>query len=148
MRPDRNGGLGSGGLKMADYIKLVDRTLDGSEVRASQMRRCRFVNLNMTGTTFENINFSDITVKYAQFGGAKFTFIGLPPDARERGEEQRPVHFEHFDLNDSIFDEGNLRNVQIRGCTLDGMRIDGVLVTDMIAAYAERHGRPADGGKG
>ena len=125
---------------MGKKLNIADTVVEGSEFNNVGMAKSQFTNINMSGVAFEDINFSDISVKFAQMGGARFCCIGLPPEARERGEKQRPVWFEHFDLNDSTFKDGNLANVEIINCTLDGMKIDGALVTDMIAAYKRENG--------
>ena len=41
-------------------------------------------------------------------------------------------------LCDSTFTKVDLSNVKILNCNLEGMTIDGVLVTEMIAAYKKQ----------
>ena len=44
-------------------------------------------------------------------------------------------------LCDSTFRKVDLSNVRIEDCDLTGMTIDGIPVTDMIAAYRQREKR-------
>jgi len=94
-----------------------------------------FDDVNMSKTKFHNINLSDVTVTAAQMGGAKFKHIGPPPDKNGQQERQRPVTFEEMMLCDSHFHNVDLSNVRITDCNVTGMTIDGVLVTELIAAY-------------
>ena len=41
-------------------------------------------------------------------------------------------------LCDSTFRKVDLSNVNIIDCNLDGMTIDGILVTDLLKAYGNR----------
>ena len=124
---------------MGKPLTVDKQEIAGSTFQCSDLSQTHFVNCKMAGAVLEDVNFSDAVVKYAQFGGATFSFIGLGPDA-PKDAKQRPVCFETFDLNSSTFRKGDLSNVQISECRTDGMRIDGVLVTDMIEAYKARQG--------
>ena len=43
-------------------------------------------------------------------------------------------------LCDSVFRKVDLSNVQIIDCNIEGMKIDGVLVTDMLDAHRRAKG--------
>ena len=112
--------------------------LSGSLFRDVNMAGTQFDNVNLSKACFHNINLSDIHITAAQIGGATFRHIG-PPPCKEGGQErQRPVAFEEMMLCDSTFRKVDLSNVRIEDCDLKGMTIDGIPVTDMIAAYRQR----------
>jgi hypothetical protein len=76
-----------------------------------------------------------MTVTAAQIGGAAFKHVGPPPGADGKQERQRPVHFEEVMLCDSTFQKVDLSNVRVTECDLTGMTINGILVSELIAAY-------------
>jgi len=102
-----------------------DVNLSGSE----------FENVNMSGTRMHDINLSDISISAANLGGAHFKHIGSAPGQDGKQERQKPVTFEEAMLCDSTFKKVDLSGVKISECNLKGMTIDGVLVTDLVAAY-------------
>jgi len=113
----------------------LNANLTGSRFEDVCLVEAEFVNVNLAGATLHDINMSDITVSAAQLGGARFMHIGPPPDEDGKQERQRPVTFEEMTLCDSIFRGVDLTNVKIVECDVAGMTIDGVLVSDLLAAY-------------
>jgi uncharacterized protein YjbI with pentapeptide repeats len=101
------------------------------------LAKATFENVNLSGSKFHDINFSDMTIEAAQIGGATFRHIGGPGETPSR---QRGVTFAQMQLCDSTFDRVDLSGVKITNCNLDGMIIDGVKVTDLIAAYRQNSG--------
>ncbi len=112
--------------------------LSGSQFHDVNLAGADFNDVNLSGARFHNINMSDISLTAAQIGGARFKHIGPPPDKDGRQERQRPVTFEEMMLCDSTFRKVDLSNVRITDCNLDGMTIDGMLISDMIEAYSKQ----------
>ena len=115
--------------------------LSGSQFHDVNMAGTQFDNVNLSKARLHNINLSDISITAAQIGGATFRHIGPPPDKEGKQERQRPVAFEEMMLCDSTFRKVDLSNVRIEDCDLKGMTIDGIPVTDLIAAYRQREKR-------
>jgi hypothetical protein len=46
-----------------------------------------------------------------------------------------PVIFRNSELSTTIFENCDQIDVNIRGCRLEGMRIDGIPVTELLAFY-------------
>jgi uncharacterized protein YjbI with pentapeptide repeats len=107
----------------------------GSVFRDVNLAGAEFENVNMSQTRMHDINLSDISISAANLGGAHFKHLGPPPDQNGKQEKQKAVTFEEAQLCDSTFKKVDLSNVKIIDCNIDGMSIDGVLVTDLIAAY-------------
>jgi uncharacterized protein YjbI with pentapeptide repeats len=122
------------GKQLAEHANIA-----GSRFHDVNMAETEFDNVNMSKARFVNINLSDVTITAAQIGGARFKHIGLPPDKDGKQERQRPVTFEEMMLCDSIFRKVDLSNVRIIDCDITGMTIDGVLATDLVAAYNKQH---------
>ena len=109
--------------------------ISGSQFRDVNLAGAEFENVNMSRTRMHDINLSDISISAANLGGAHFKHLGPPPDKDGKQERQKAVTFEEAQLCDSTFKKVDLSNVKIIDCNVDGMTIDGVLVTDLIAAY-------------
>jgi uncharacterized protein YjbI with pentapeptide repeats len=99
------------------------------------LAKATFENVNLSGSRFHDINFSDVTIEAAQIGGATFRHIG---GAGEKPARQRGVTFADMQLCDSTLDRVDLSGVKITNCHLAGMTIDGVKVTDLIAAHQKQ----------
>jgi uncharacterized protein YjbI with pentapeptide repeats len=109
--------------------------LGGSVFTDVNLAGSAFENVNLSKVRMHDINLSDLDLSAAQIGGARFRHIGLPPDKEGKQGRQRAVTFEEATLCDSTFRKVDLSNVKIIECDVRGMTIDGVLVTDLIAAY-------------
>ena len=109
--------------------------ISGSAFRDVNLAGSEFENVNMSKTTLHDINLSDVSISAANLGGAHFKHLGPAPDASGKQERQKAVTFEEAQLCDSTFTRVDLSNVKIIDCNVKGMTIDGVLVTDLIAAY-------------
>jgi len=126
----------------ASGARFHDANLRDAEFENVNMSGARFENVNLGAGAFENVNLgravfhdvnmSDVVLSAVQLGGAKFCQIGLPPGV---SGNQRPMTFEVVDLNQSTFTRCDLGGVKIRDCNVEGMTIDGVKVTDLLAAY-------------
>jgi uncharacterized protein YjbI with pentapeptide repeats len=99
-----------------------------------------FDDVNLSRARFHNINLSDIQVSAVQIGGATFKHVGPPPDKDGKQARQRPVTFEEATLCDSTFRKVDMSNVKIIDCNIQGMTIDGVLVTDLLKEFKTRNG--------
>lgn len=87
-----------------------------------------------------NADLSDLEIEGAQLGGAYIHNIGMPPighpmyNARIR---QRPIRFENCYFGGSAITNCNLENIEISDCNLKGMKIDGILVEDLLRIYRQ-----------
>ena len=72
----------------------------------------------------DDTDLSASTFHNASLAGAKFTDINLAN-----------ALFEEVNFTDTKIHNVNLSNVQITDCNLAGMTIEGISVTEMIAAY-------------
>ena len=119
-------------------LNVKHGNIAGSEFEDLNMSGSHFTGINLSKATFRDINFSDVTFGAAQIGGTLFRHIGPPPGKDGKQARQRPVTFEEAMLCDSTFRKVDMSNVHVIDCNIEGMRIDGVLVSEMLAAYRER----------
>ncbi|MCC3376596.1 GyrI-like domain-containing protein [Cohnella sp. REN36] len=124
-------------------------SFQGAELHGIDLRDAELRHVNFVGSTWEHIYFSNVHINMAQLGGTVFERIQRPDAAESRFEEEpgtdgwvnvEPVTFRDSDLGTAIFERCDLSDVEIRDCRIDGLRIDGVLLTDLIAHY--RNHRP------
>jgi len=123
------------GKHLAEHANIAE-----SQFHDVNLSGADFDDVNLSNTRFHNINFSDIEVSAVQMGGATFKHVGPPPGKDGHQERQRPVTFEEAMLCDSIFRKVDMSNVKIIDCNIQGMTIDGVLLTDLLMEYKEKYG--------
>jgi uncharacterized protein YjbI with pentapeptide repeats len=85
--------------------------------RSDLVEPLEIVNSNLSGSSFHDVDLSNST-----FTNAKLHRL-----------EIRDV-----DLSDSVICDANLSQVELRDCNLVGMRIAGIAVSDLLAAYQDR----------
>ena len=119
-----------GGKHFAEHVDL-----SGSRFHHVKLSGADFDDVNLSNARFHNINLSDVKVSAAQMGGGTFKHIGPPPDEDGNQARQRPVTFEEAMLCDSTFRKVDMSNVKIVDCNIEGMTIDGVLVSDLLRAH-------------
>jgi uncharacterized protein YjbI with pentapeptide repeats len=118
------------GKHLAEHANLA-----GSVFNDVNLAGATFENVNMSKTRMHDINLSDLDLSAANLGGAHFKHIGPAPDKDGKQARQKAVTFEEAMLCDSTFKKVDMTNVKIVECNVEGMTIDGILVTDLIAAY-------------
>lgn len=120
-------------------LEIRHTFIAGSRFEDLNMSGTSFTNINLSKSSFHNINFSDVSFTAANIGGSLFKHIGPMPDKDGKQARQRAVTFEEAMLCDSVFRKVDLSNVQLIDCNLEGMKIDGIPVADLLAAYREKH---------
>jgi len=113
----------------------VQTDIAGSVFRDVNLAGAEFENVNLGQARLHDINLSGVSISAANLGGAHFKHLGPPPGPNGEQPRQKAVTFEDAQLCDSTFRKVDLSNVKITECNTKGMTIDGVLVSDMIAAY-------------
>ncbi|MED4015949.1 pentapeptide repeat-containing protein [Sutcliffiella cohnii] len=111
---------------------------EGMNITCATLEGTTFHDVNLSKVTITDANLSDLEINGAQLGGAYIHHIGLPPEGHENfvpGAKQRPLTFEHCELEGSRISNCNLTNVEINDCELTGLRINGILVEDLLASY-------------
>ena len=117
----------------------VQTDIAGSVFRDVNLAGAEFENVNLGQARLHDINLSGVSISAANLGGAHFKHLGPPPGAGGEQARQKPVTFEEAQLCDSTFHKVDLTNVKITECNTQGMTIDGVRVSDLIAAYKKAH---------
>jgi uncharacterized protein YjbI with pentapeptide repeats len=119
-------------------LEISESMISNSKITACCLSNTEFYDVNASGIRFTNANLSDLEIEGAQLGGAYIHNIGMPPEghpAYDPNAKQRPVKFEHCDLNNSTLSHCDLSGVSISDCDISGMTINGVLVEDLLTSY-------------
>ncbi len=114
--------------------------MTGSRFEDVCLGDAEFDNVSLAGAKFHNINFSDAIITAANFGGVTFKHIGPGPDDTGNHQPQKPVLFTESDFNGSKFEKVNLSDVEINNCNIEWLKIDGILVSDLISEYKAKNG--------
>jgi len=115
--------------------RFRDVNLSGTEFFDVNLSEAKFDYINMSNASFRNMNLSDLQLHAVQMGGAKFTHMGIHPEADGTVPKQRPMGFEECDFNNSSFTRCDLSGANLSDCDLEGTRINGILVSDLLKAY-------------
>ena len=118
--------------------KFSDGDMNAALFRNINLANSKFDDINLAGATFFNINMSDISIQATNLGGAKFKHIGPAPNSSGKDARQKAITFEEMQLCDSIFTKVDMSKVQLNQCNVEGMTIDGVLVTDLLTLFKKQ----------
>lgn len=116
----------------------------GSEFHGIDMRDTSFAHTNFVNAKWEHIYFSNVQINMIQMGGTIFENI-VRPEGNESKFEEEPgtdgwinleaVQFKTSDLSKAVFESCNLSDVEINNCNIDGLKVDGLLIKDLIEHY-------------
>ncbi|MBB6671054.1 effector binding domain-containing protein [Cohnella nanjingensis] len=123
-------------------VRMV--SFQGANLHGIDLRDASLRHVNFVGSRWEHIYFANAHVNETQLGGTVFEHIRRPAAAQSMLEEEpgtddwvnvEPVTFRDSDLGTAIFDRCDLSDVEIRDCRIDGLRIDGILLTELLERY-------------
>jgi len=135
------------GLKIkaaTETLEVEDANITGSRFKNVAMGDTEFHDVGFKGATFRQISFDDSTLHHVDFvncdlddvelTGATFRHVRLPKATASLGAvaQQDTVSFRDCNLKGARITDSNLTNVEIVGCNLSGLRINGVLVEELI----------------
>jgi uncharacterized protein YjbI with pentapeptide repeats len=122
-------------------VHVHQSCIDESTFHSVSMQRVRFEDITLAGSSITNANLSGLAIEGAQLGGARFSNVGMPPEGHpmfKEGAQQDPIRFDHCDLTGSAFTDCNFKNVEIRNSILDGMKINGIPVEELLKLYENK----------
>ncbi|MBM7565911.1 effector binding domain-containing protein [Paenibacillus sacheonensis] len=136
-----------GGFELQDLrnAQVHMACLKGAELHGVDLRNASLEHVNFVHSTWQHIYFSNVHVKHIQLGGTVFEGIARPKAEVSSLEGEagtdgwvnvEPVVFRDSDLSQAVFDNCRLNGVQLRGCEVEGMTIDGIPVAELLAGYA------------
>jgi len=111
-----------------------DTNLSGAKFDDVNLSNAQFNNINLSGGSFGFLNLSDTAITDATMTDAAFRDTNLS-GARFNDVDLSKAHIRDTDFSGGSFSDLNLSNTAITDSKLDGMTIDGILVTELFAAY-------------
>lgn len=112
-------------------------TLTGTRFDDVCLGGAEFENVSLAEARMHDINLCDMDVSFFRMNGTKF-HCGWA--------QQKPVSFEQCDLTGVRFKGCKLAQADLAECDVTGMKIDGIAVTDMLAAF-KKSSEQARGGE-
>lgn len=114
-------------------VNLEGSSFSNSNVMNGHISNCnlsysKFQNLILTNSLYAHLNLSTSEIVFVTLGRVNFIDTNL-------GDENTPISFDRCDLEGSKFCNSNLRNVEIKNSDLSGLKINNVLVEELIDAY-------------
>ncbi|MGM0884631.1 MAG: DinB family protein [Bacillota bacterium] len=142
-----------GGFELDDLRgeKLHMVCLKGAELHGVDARDTSLVHVNFVHSKWNHIFFSNVHVNEVQMGGTLFENIRRPDAEVSRFEEEagtdgwinvEPVRFLTSDLSKAVFKSCNLKDVELIDCQVEGMRINGIPVEELLRSYSEKQKYP------
>lgn len=110
--------------------KFTNISLEESLYQNANLSGARLTNLNMSKTVLGDSNLSQIEICHVSLSDAYIhdNNLGLQ-------ENLKPLTIERCELTNSKIIDSNLHNVSIGNCNIEGMTIDGVLVSELLEVY-------------
>lgn len=125
-------------IETKKILEVKRASIEDSRFEILCMDRSHFRDVSAKNIKITDANLSDLEIEGAQLGGAYIHNIGMPPKGHPMYNpeaRQRPLKFENCDLKNSTFTDCNLSGVIIDDCKLSGMKINGILVEDLLKQY-------------
>jgi len=125
-------------MENSNELIQVSETRKILKVKRAMIDGSSFEDISAKNIKITDANLSDLEIEGAQIGGALIHNIGMPPKGHpmyDPAARQRPVRFENCDLRDSTITNCNLENLVIDDCNLSGVKINGILLADLLKSY-------------
>ncbi|NOU94407.1 pentapeptide repeat-containing protein [Paenibacillus sp. LMG 31456] len=129
----------------AEELDINNVSLVKTKINNTNMSKMNLNDVNMGGTNISNANLSGIGIQHANFShavidhvhlfGTQFHNVVLPQegDGNYNPEGQyKPVSFHNCNLSNGQLRNCDLSNVEIVDCDISGLKINGILLVDLI----------------
>ncbi|MGC5774791.1 GNAT family N-acetyltransferase [Paenibacillus pabuli] len=109
-------------------VRISTSNLANSRMTDCNLSGSKFTNLNMTGILLADLRLTGSKVEFCALDGVHFQDTHLGPD-------RVPMRWEHCDFKGTSFIDCDLSGVQLEQCQVAGMKINGVAIEELLAAY-------------
>jgi uncharacterized protein YjbI with pentapeptide repeats len=131
---------------MSEVLKVSHKDIAGSVFQGANMRGAEFRDVNLakavfdgvdlSGARFFNVNLREAQIGAVDFGGASFSCMNTG-----EGHPRVPAEIQNIELDDCTVRTCYFRNTKFVDCDWSGATIDGVPVTELIAAYRQLYAK-------
>ncbi|UGB28897.1 pentapeptide repeat-containing protein [Metabacillus sp. B2-18] len=126
----------------AEELEIDNVSLAKSKVNNANMllndvnlEKVEISNTNLSWAQIKHANISHAIIEHIHLFGTEFRNAVLPgegdPYFNENGEYKR-ISFHHCDLAKGQIKNCNLSNMEIIDCDISGLKINGILIEDLI----------------
>ncbi|CAG7644770.1 pentapeptide repeat-containing protein [Paenibacillus allorhizosphaerae] len=125
----------------AEDLNFNDVCLVRTQIHNANMSGMALNDVNMSGFKISDANLSNLEISEAQMGGAYIRNIGIPKEGDPHYNPKtagQPIRFENCELRGSQISNCDLSNVEILDCELKGMKINGILVEELLNNYKNK----------
>jgi len=119
-------------------VEFVQANFDSVQYSSSNLTNSRITDCNLSGSKFTNLNMTNILLADLRLTDSKIEFCaldGVQFQDTHLGSDRVPMQWAHCDLEGSRFIDCNLSGVQLERCHVAGMKINGIEVEKLLAAY-------------
>ena len=120
------------------YNKLANYIVKNSSFVGSNIMNTNMSNCNVSQSKFRNINFRRSSYADLNLSGSKFNLVtlgGVQFKNTSLGDEKEPIVFDKCDLECSTISNSNLKNIEIENCDIVGMKLNGILIENLLDLY-------------
>jgi uncharacterized protein YjbI with pentapeptide repeats len=122
------------GQSSADQAKPTAPPQPATQPAVTSNTELNFSNCMLAKSTFHRVAFGQASVTDSSLAGAKFDDVNLGQAGFEN-INLAGAKFHNINLSGATFRDINFANVDIADANLTSMKINGILVTDLLAAY-------------
>jgi hypothetical protein len=132
--------------------KLHMLCLKGAELHEIDARNTSLEHVNFVDSKWEHIYLSNVHVNMIQMGGTLFENIIRPDASQSQLNEEpgtdgwinvEPVRFRKSDLSKAVFEDCELVDVELRNCNIDGLKINGIRIKEVLEQFRANLKEPA-----
>ncbi|WP_409340653.1 pentapeptide repeat-containing protein [Paenibacillus sp. MBLB4367] len=107
----------------AEHVAFHDISLPHVKVTYADLSHCLFNDMNMRDGKISDANLSRLTIEGANISGLTI---------RNAGADNQPAAFENVEIPNSTFTGCDLTHVNLIDCKIEGLRINGVLIEELL----------------
>jgi len=121
-------------------IDVYETNIKDSSFTNVSLYNTLYQNSNISKSRFSNVNLSDAVIGDSNMNNIEICHVSLAKayihDTNlDLHEKKASIKIERCELMNGTISDSNLKNVSISNCNIEGMIIDGLLVSDLIRLY-------------
>jgi uncharacterized protein YjbI with pentapeptide repeats len=133
----------------AEKLVVDDVDLGGSTFNQVGLRNVTMKSASFDGSKLDNINMADCNFNNIELTGAVFRYVKLPKAANSPNPvpNSDTVTFKNCNLRGAKMSQCNMSNVEISDCDISGMTINGIPVEHLLTLAEKQKGLATVGEK-
>ena len=113
----------------------IEKRREVLEVVDADLANSTYHDVNMSGTRIDMCNLSRLAIAHGNLAGMSFEDCGMSGSSF-RNINLAGSRFDDVNMSSVVIENANLSGMRIsKSCKIDGLYIDGVLATELLAAW-------------